>query len=443
MASLQVGFGRMSITPQESVPLAGYGNNEKRMSVDVLDDLRVTCIAITDAQDKTLLLFSQDLISSYEEKAARAAVSEATGIPADHIMLAATHTHSAPDQLSKLECIARWKVYYVQQVVAAAQAALADRSFAEVYINRIKTVGLNFVRHYLLSDGSYGGDNFGDFQNNTIVDHAEPNDPQMQLIKFIRPAEGKRDIVMVNWQAHPTVTGGVTKTDMSADFPCSTRRYVESETGDLCIYFTGAAGNHNPKSRILSETPTTDYKEFGKELGTYVIAAQKNMVKLEPGQIKTTQKLYVGQINHEMENKLEQAKEVSALFAATDRATGNTLAREYGFSSVYHAGAVIRRKDYAQTCTMELNACSVGEISFIAAPYEMFAAHGSYIKDHTPFEMTFVMSCCNGSNSYLPTNLAFDYGCYESFTGNFVRGTGDDLAQNFVSMLEQQKQSLE
>jgi len=30
---LQVGFGRTDITPQLSVPLAGYGNTDKRMSL--------------------------------------------------------------------------------------------------------------------------------------------------------------------------------------------------------------------------------------------------------------------------------------------------------------------------------------------------------------------------------------------------------------------------
>ena len=48
------------------------------------------------------------------------------------------------------------------------------------------------------------------------------------------------------------------------------------------------------------------------------------------GEIKTTKLLYEGKVNHEMEDKIEQAREVAALYKATDRATGNKLAKEYG-----------------------------------------------------------------------------------------------------------------
>ena len=38
---------------------------------------------------------------------------------------------------------------------------------------------------------------------------------------------------------------------------------------------------------------------------------------------------------------------------------------------------------------------------------------------------------------YLPTNKAFDYHCYEAYSGIFVRGTGDEVAQLLVDMLQQ------
>ena len=433
--ALLAGFGRTVITSETSLPLGGYGNTMKRMSETVLDDLMATCVAVTDEKGETLLLISLDLGNSSDALEIRQQVTEATGIPVDHIMVAATHTHSAPDLYSPYEGTLAWKQEYIPGVAMAAKAALADRSAAEVYFGKTQTKGMNFVRHYLLSDGSYGGDNFGDFKQNTIVDHAAPNDPGMQVIRFVR--DGAKDIVMVNWQAHPTVTGGMAKTDMSADFIGSTRRYIEETTGNLFIYFTGAAGNQNYKSRIPDETPTHDNAEYGRLLGAYVLEAQKDMIRLEGSRIKTTQVLFEGQVDHTMDEKLEQAKEVRQLFLSEGRDVGNKLARQYGFSSVYHAGAVVRRSNYDQTRTMEINGYCIGTVSFVAAPYEMFAAHGMYIKAHTPFPMTFVVSCCNGANSYLPTTAAYDYGCYESHNGNFVRGTGGQLAETFVKMLKQ------
>ena len=433
--TFRVGFGRVDITPADSVPLAGYGNTSKRMSTTLLDYLYATCIAITDVEGNTLLLFSQDLVNSSQTDTVRSAISKATGVPESHIMVAATHTHSAPDQGSSHENITFWKLDYVDNMVKAAEAALADRSEATLSIGSIDTENLNFIRHYKLSDGSYGGSNFGDFTKNTIVDHAAANDPQLQVLKVTR--EGKKNILLVNWQSHPLMTGGLTKPDISADFIGSTRSYLEEKTDDYFVYFTGAAGNHNPTSRITEENRATDYKEYGQLLGDYILSATETMTSLESGEIKVNRQLYECSINHDMEEKLEEAKEVYQLYSTTDRDTGNVLARQLGFSSVYHANAVLRRAKLDQTQPVELNAISIGDFSFIAAPYEMFANHGVYIKENTPFPMTFVISCCNGANGYIPSAEAYDYGCYESHTGNFTRETGDQLAQEYVSMLKQ------
>ena len=435
--AFQVGFGRADITPEDSVPLAGYGNTSKRMSQNILDYLYATCIAITDENGETILLYSQDLVNSSQTDTVRAAVSKATGVPESHIMVAATHTHSAPDQGSSHENINFWRLKYIDAMVSAAEAAMADRANAAFYMGSTETEQLNFIRHYKLSDGSYGGSNFGDFAKNTIVGHAAENDPGLQLLKITRA--GKQDILLANWQSHPLMTGGLTKPDVSADFVGSTRAYLEEKTGSHFVYFTGAAGNHNPTSRITEENRTTDHKEYGKLLGDYILEAAENMTPLETGDIRVESRLFTCSINHTMEDRLEDAKKVSELYTATDRDTGNVLARQLGFSSVYHANAVLRRAKLEQTRDVELNAISIGGFSFIAAPYEMFANHGVHIKENTPFDVTFVISCCNGANGYLPSTDAYDYGCYESHTGNFTRETGDILAEEFVAMLSELK----
>lgn len=435
-AAFRVGYGRKKITPDDPVPLGGYGNSFNRISQNVLDDLYVTCTALQDNAGNTVLLLSQDLINSSAESQVRARISEATGIPVSHIVLAATHTHSAPDQGSDLSSVADWKPGYMEQCVKAAQEALEDLSAAYISVGSTQTEGLNFVRHYLMKDGTYAGDNFGNWSSG-IKAHAEENDPELQVICFHRTAGDKQDVLLVNWQAHPCKTGGNEKYDISADFVGSTRSFVERETGMLFAYFTGAAGNQNASSRIKKENPTTDNTAFGELLGGYVLKATENMQTVHAGPVEITQSSYTGDIDQSMLDKLDQAKEVADLMAATDQVTANALAKEYGFSSCFHAKAVVSRANMGDTQQINISAVRVGDISFVTAPYEMFAAHGSYIKENTPYEMTFVVSCANGAQGYIPTNLAYDYGCYESHTGRFTRGTGDRLAETFVNMLKE------
>lgn len=434
--TFQVGFGRTNITPAFGVPLAGYGNTHLRISDNVVSDLLVTCVAIRDAQGNDLLLISQDLVNSVWADEVRPILESATGVPRDHIILASTHTHCGPDQNSGLQSIKDWKPEYLLQVTLAAEAALADLAAAEIYIGQTKTENLSFVRHYLMDDGSYAGDNFGDFVNNTPVEHAREVDPQLQVIRFDRSSAGKQSLLMVNWQCHPMWDARLVWKNVSADYIGTTCDYLEEKTGDLFVFFQGAAGDHSTRSKFPEEVRAKDATEFGGLLGDYVIAVTGDLKKLDTAPIQVNQVIFEGDINHTMEDKLDLAQEVENLYRKTDRDTGNKLAWEYGFSSVYHTNAILRRSKYEATRTMEITAIRIGQLSFVTAPYEMFGSHGSAIKAGSPYESTFVLGYCNGAYGYIPNTQAYDYGCYESHTGNFTRETGDQLTETYISMLK-------
>lgn len=437
--NLEIGFGRTVITPAFGVPLAGYGNTHLRVSEEVLNDLMVTCVAIRDQEGNDLLLLSQDLVNSVWAEEVRQILHSATGIPTDHIILASTHTHCGPDQVSTMQSIRDWKPEYLRQVTLAALAALADRAAAEIYIGETETENLSFVRHYLMSDGSYAGDNFGDFVNLTVVEHARKVDPQLQVIRFDRSMGNKKSVLMVNWQCHPMFHARLIWKKMSADYISTTRDYLEENTGDLFVFFQGAAGDHSTRSKFPEELRARDCEEFGKLLGESVIRATQNMQKLAAAPIRVRQTQFAGNVNHTMEDKLDLAQEVETLYRKTDRDTGNKLAWQYGFSSVYHTNAVLRRSKQEATRTMEITAIRIGELAFITAPYEMFGSHGRAVKDASPYARTFVLGYCNGSYGYIPNTHAYDYGCYESHSGNFTRDTGDELVAQYISMLQQLK----
>ena len=88
---------------------------------------------------------------------------------------------------------------------------------------------------------------------------------------------------------------------------------------------------------------------------------------------------------------------------------------------------------------MSLFALKVGDLAFACAPYEMFGESGMHIKEFAPYAMTFIMSCCNDSRSYLATKLAFNHGCYEVDSRWYPVGTAEKLADEFVEMLKEIK----
>jgi len=445
---LQAGYSRQDITPDFSVPLGGYGNSSSRMSQGWASRLYATCIALTDAQDQTVLLFSTDMIRAqgYLVEAARKSIEEATGIPEDHIMIAATHTHSSPDAVNTKEpSIPRFAELYAKQLTAAAVEALADRSLAQVQTARTEATGLGFVRHYITDEGEIIGDNFGDPKGKTFVAHTIPADEQMQLIRLVR--QDKKDILLVNWQAHATLastsateSGRLLRKFLCADYIGACRDHVEANTDVAFAFFLGGAGNLNSRSRIKEETPTTDYRKYGQQLGDFVLKAMADLTDAKDGPVRTLRKIYTGALDHSEDPRIDDAREAYEFWLKTnDRVKSVALAREKGFHSQYHAGAVVTRFNAEKTLSMELNTVTVGGIGFVCAPYEMFCDSCRSIKEKSPVDMTFVVSCCNNHWAYIPSKAAFDHGCYEVDNRKFPKGAAEELVDIFTDMLTQIK----
>ena len=441
--TLQVGFGREQIMPEGTVRIAG-GGVQDRLSTGFMDYLYVTCVAVTDASGETVLIYSQDLHNTNDGYIApvKEEISKETGISVDHIMMSATHTHSAPAiATASSEGIAEYRVLHKDAAVKAAKDALADRSAAEAYIGSTQTEGLASVRHYLLSNGTYAGSNFGDFSSGSIVEHAAKADGEAQIIKFTRADESKKDVLLMSFTVHPCFNGSSDNTVLSADLVGTTRDYLEANTDCLVAYFTSDAGNQTQSSRVASENRTTDYTEYGAILGKYVIDTLPSLTKVNGNEVKLKSQTYTAQTNKDkVSEMLDKAIETVDAYNNSGKSAADPLVAKYGFSSVHEARGVVTRSKLGDTLSFELNVLSIGDnLSFIFAPYEMFAATGMYIKENTPYDMTFIVSHANGEAGYFPTEAAFDHGCYEVYISKCVRGTAESVADTYLEMLTQLK----
>ena len=438
---VKVGYGRMEITPEGSVPMGGYGNPRRRFNSEVRDPLYATCIAFTDSDDNTVLLFTTDMIRVDPTLAApvREALSAEFMIPCDNIHISATHSHSTPEAgLSDIPTIAAFREKYVAGLVEAGRKAMADRAEAMTYVCGCPTERMNFIRHYKIADGTYAGANFGSFSGG-VVGHASNNDSWIQLVKFVRP--GTKDIIMMNWQAHPCFTGGIDKTVLSADYIGDVRKYVEEKTGARFAFFQGAAGNHNGTSFYRRETRTYDSAEYGKLLGEYALWALEAPVYIKGGKVESIRRDLTLDLDHSDDHKVPLCGDIQRQWQETgDRAACNKRAREeVGANSIYAVNGIVARSTRGTEEDMTVFAFRVGDLGFACAPYEMFGSSGMHIKEWAPYAMTFVVSCCNDAKAYLASELAFNHGSYEVDTRRYPKGAAERLAETFVDMLKELK----
>ena len=459
---LQVGFGRENILPDVlGVEIAG-GDASARISTGYRDEVATTCIAIKEG-DQTILLYTIDLIViDQHASAAQAEIAEATGIPVENIILNGTHTHSGVSIRSSWDNNGHdaYRAKYRAACVTAAQQALADLSPAEMYYGSGMTENMVFVRHYLLENGTTYGNGHGTTAGTSIKEHLYPADEEFQVIKFARAAEDKKDVVLLNLGAHATMMNAIDANMISGDWPYVARNYIESivEDGEptdeksdyLCAVFEAAAGDQIPNSSITSIAPYGNkYPEFGNKLGEYCMEVLNGeMTKAEGSGINLKVHTFTAPSMKEGlddPERLAQAQEIKNLSSqlGTSHNEVKALVNKYGFPSVYEATGLVSRTSYPETYSMELHYMDINGVGFIFAPFEMFGVTGRAIKDTSPYDMTFVITCSENAignhMGYMPHEYACEESFYEYDVTKFERGTAEKLAETYVELLTELK----
>ena len=432
-----VGYSKVNITPSYSVPLRGYGDTAKRMSTGYTDYLYATCAAITGTNGETVVVYGIDLTNAFNNcfPDYREKVAKKLGIPVDNVHMSCSHMHSGCDMTNTAVPSVNDYIRDVEKwLLEAAEEAMADRKPATIQYASVATKNLNFVRRYYRSDGTPVGDNYGDFSTAPIDRHESEVDNQLQLIKFLRE-EGK-DIIMANFQMHPHRNGGSKNTNMTADIPGVFRNELENQLGVNVLYFTGGSGNVNPTSRISEENITKDYKEQGQALAKYAIDLEGSYTDIPVGPVYAISQEYTGATDHSMDDKLEAAKYMKEqLDSGKSFNDLKEYAQAHGINSKYSPACIIRKASEGPTRTTGVFAFSVSTLGFAVVPFEMFDTNGKFVKDNSPFDGTFVLTCANQHNTYLPSAIGFQNGGYEVDQTHFAPGTGEIIADLYVEML--------
>ena len=431
---MEMGFARIKITPEDSVPLLGYGTSTKRMSTEVLDDLFVTCIAFRD-EKQTALLFSQDLYHSTAvlTPSLRSEVSTAAQVPQSNIFIAATGTYSAPDTKSDHENAKVFIEKYKDAMIQVARDAVADLAPTTMSYGTTEVEGLNFIHHYTMEDGTVEDGNYG-FFDRKITGHAAEADKTMRLVKAER--QDKPAILLVNWQVRPTLNATKETTVISADFIGHLRNKVEADTGMHCVYFTGAFLDISPTSLIESEDHGLDAKGYGEKVAEYAVNALGSLKPLEGSATIGTYKADFGSTyNHTEEDKIDLAKQVTSQRKKLGDQEADKLAKSLGFRSVYHAAAITSRPARKDKDSYELSALRFGEMGFLMSPCAMGSAIGEKVFEKSPTEFSFLLCQANASWSALPSAESFEYGGYEADTSVWAPGVGERVGNLLNEML--------
>ena len=399
------------------------------------DPLMLTVTAFSDGEGNVALVMSADLKGMHRPVFERTTkiIEEKFGIKPENVILSCTHTHSAPTVGESNAEVNRWAPIYYKTFPAIVEKALRDLDPLEgAYIGKSVAEGISFVRRYLLADGTY---KMNPGSSDNPVEHESVADPELRTIRFDR--KNKKDVLMVNYQTH---YGGATNKypkQLSADFVYPFRKQAQKKWDCLFAYQSGAGGDVNFNSLIPGEKIYADYEAAIAGFMSATEAALKSEEKAEIGTIKTAGAFSVATVKKDSKERLSHARSCAALEEGEQL---TRLLKEYGFSTKYEPGMVIKRNtEMGDTENVPLSCITFGDIAFAAFPYEMVHENGRQCREASPFKMTFINSLAGGGYGYIPTKEAFPHGGYEVGVCRYTEGCGEMFVADMVKLLNQCK----
>lgn len=398
-----VGYGKADITPDPATKIGLTGNNDDltRLSTDRRESIMANCVAFTDTDGTTVILFGTDLhgVNLNLLTQIRGILEEKTGVPGDHIQMCASHNHQAPNISNDTEAVQLYQKQFVEKCVQAAMDALESRKEAKMYFHFLRPEGMMWVRHYLLMDGTCQGHGLPAPAPENLCGYMEKGDNLLQLVKFVR--EGEKDILLINWQGHPfsymrsalfpgdkygytTLYGGA---------PAVMRQRVLDKCNCESVYFCGGSGNGVQRTFIKEKNIYTHYEDYGNALGEMIAAAYNDF---KPAA--------TGKIYYEID---------------LDKYFPDYKARWEEFNN--------RKHPYG--------AFGFGDFGYAAAPCEMFQKNAMRVREASPYRFTIYAQLSNGGSAYIPSTEAFAYPGYEQGPNFSPRYAADFFEQGLKEML--------
>lgn len=435
--ALEAGVAACDITPPVGYRMSGYFR--ERLSTGTLNPLMAKALVLKQGGVRAAIV-SCDIIGLSLDVTgrARAEASRKTGIPAENILIAATHTHTGPLCWGALRkhfhdlAVAKHgtdtceAVDYPAKLVAAIVRVIAqaDADARPVALSAgvAEQQGLAFNRRFHMKSGPVRF-NPG-VLNPNIVRPAGPIDPEVGIVMVRDAAGGKPRAAVVNFTLHLDTVGG---TKYHADFPYFLQQALREAWGEqfTLLFGTGACGDINHvdvtrKERLKTET-------IGRTLGETVAKANLKAVA-DPA----------------LAVRREIVRAPLQKYDAERRAWAREAIRKVGTRELPFLKQVEAYKILAielrggDTIPLEVQVFRLSkDVAIVGLPGEVFVDLGLAIKKASPFATTLVVELCHDAPGYIPTKKAFAEGSYETVNSRIAPGGGEMMVDATVRLLKE------
>lgn len=399
-SNLLAAAGRVELVPPASARLGGFGCRFEPCAGS-LDPLYARLLIFEQGGTRVVWV-SCDLLgfSTAQDKAFRDRISALTSVPADHVLISCTHTHSAPNGTPMRgpsgAIDERWLREGVFDRVAAVAAGLISdlRPVSEIEAGTQLVSGLGYNRQ----------------------DASCPIDERVHSATFL-DADRRVIASVINYALHPVVIGE-TNLKSSADFPGYVSSTIERQLGGTALFINGSCGDVDPVS----------YRDIGRHAGnSQMIATIGRTIAhgaLESLKPKAGANLGLSIRSTQVEISLDEPESEAVLRRMRDefaRQAGpvDPLPREpaargamFQLAWADELLAAFKQNRVPKSLKATITALRVGPIEMITFPFEIYSAIGLEVRRQLAHRFVIIAAYTGGLIGYVTTTLAKQQGGY-------------------------------
>jgi hypothetical protein len=404
MPTLQAGAAQTNITPFLGTSLCGYFQDRK--AADVHDELHAKSLVLDDGTTKLAFVIC-DVICVPKEVCdeAKALITQRVGLPPSHVLIAATHTHTAPTTTPIFQSkpdpdYLRFLTRRIADAVQLAAGRLQPARWACGVGSEPRCV---FNRRFRMRDGTVRM-NPG-YHNPDIVECVGPTDPDVAAL-VVETVEGAPIAALTNYALHYVgAPGHLVSADYFGMFAVELQRMAGASF--VAMMSNGCSGDIN---NIDVHNPPADRRPFAQTRKVARMVAAEVWRTWQSASFQTDVELAAAQTEVTCDVRKPMPEELAAYKATLSAAAGPDLNADE-----MYARERILVGEMPDTRSTYVQAFRIGHVGVVALSGEIFCQFGLDLKAAAPLKPTFIIELANDYTGYVPTRIGHEQGGYETW----------------------------
>ncbi len=425
-AEFLAGAAKVDVTP-EKLPVLVNGGVLSRSIGKINTRVHARALALSDGKTRLAIvvvdscMMPRDLLDE-----AKSLASKRTGIPRDHLLISATHAHSAPASMGALGTSAdpAYVPLLKLKLADAIASAVANLEPAKVGFGKGDAAEFTALRRWIRRPDRIAEDPFGNATVRAtmhagrvwddVTGESGPEDPDLSLVS-IQATDGRPIAVLGNFSMHY-----FSDRDISADY-----------FGRFCEGFKQSIAPDTPFVGILSHGCSGDIwrRDYTQPeswdakltIDDYTNRLLDVAIKIYKGiEYQTNPALAMAERRMTMKYRVPDKQRLEWATRIVE-AMGDRLPKNQ--EEVYAREQVMLHE--RQQTEIVVQGIKIGDIGIATTPCETYAITGLKIKAASPLKHNIVIELANGGDGYIPPPEQHRFGGYNTWA---ARSAGLEVA---------------